>query len=458
MARSALTRGPWSRTRCVCCTVSRGSWPSPISPNWPRPAVVNSRARGVWPRRSPTHISDARVSSATSTAAHLGTDRGETRRSWAVCGSPSATRSSGRHRHPTGHRPAQTLPQLTSPLPRATHHITQPRPGPIQEGQEHPWRVDDPSQRRSRSDRAIRLVVSETGHPATKWASSPTRRRYRQCQWPARRNGLASCSSRTASRCIPQPRRGRIGAVILGDFPVPGRRPAGQPYRWGPLSSRSATSSSVASSTRSERPIDGLGDITSEGERVLELQAPRRQRQPVEESLATGIKAIDAMTAIGRGQRQLVIGNRQTGKTTVCGRLRSSTRRPTGTGDPDKQVRCIYVAIGQRARPSPVKAARRGRRDGVHHHRRCSRLNSAGFKIPSRRTPVRPSVSTGCTRASTSLIVFDDLTKQAEGLSRPFRCCACAPPGRGLPGDVFYLHSRVSGVAPSSPTTWAAAR
>ena len=96
-------------------------------------------------------------------------------------------------------------------------------------------------------------------------------------------------------------------------------------------------------------PIDGLGEIVPEGRRALEVQAPSVvQRQPVEEPLQTGIKAVDAMTAIGRGQRQLIIGDRQTGKTAVCLDTIINQRKNWESGDPNKQVRCIYVAIGQK--------------------------------------------------------------------------------------------------------------
>ncbi|HVE29155.1 MAG TPA: F0F1 ATP synthase subunit alpha, partial [Mycobacteriales bacterium] len=97
------------------------------------------------------------------------------------------------------------------------------------------------------------------------------------------------------------------------------------------------------------QPIDGLGDIAEEGTRPLELQAPSvLQRQPVKEPLQTGIKAIDAMTAIGRGQRQLIIGDRQTGKTTIAIDTILNQKANWATGDPKQQVRCIYVAIGQK--------------------------------------------------------------------------------------------------------------
>jgi len=106
------------------------------------------------------------------------------------------------------------------------------------------------------------------------------------------------------------------------------------------------------------QPIDGMGPINAEEERVLELQAPSvLQRQPVEEPMQTGIKAIDAMTPIGRGQRQLVIGDRKTGKTAVCIDTILNQKANWESGDKDKQVRCIYVAIGQKG--STIAGVRR---------------------------------------------------------------------------------------------------
>src|SRR5436305_5110936 len=104
-------------------------------------------------------------------------------------------------------------------------------------------------------------------------------------------------------------------------------------------------------------PIDGNGEIETDERRALELQAPTVvQRQEVREPLLTGIKAIDAMTAIGRGQRQLIIGDRQTGKTTVCLDAIINQRDNWKSGDEKRQVRCIYVAIGQKG--STIAASR----------------------------------------------------------------------------------------------------
>src|ERR671929_251510 len=104
-------------------------------------------------------------------------------------------------------------------------------------------------------------------------------------------------------------------------------------------------------------PIDGLGDIQAETRRALELQAPSVvQRQSVKEPLMTGIKAIDSMTPIGRGQRQLIIGDRQTGKTAIAIDTIINQKEFWETGDPSKQVRCIYVGVGQKG--STIAAVR----------------------------------------------------------------------------------------------------
>jgi len=151
------------------------------------------------------------------------------------------------------------------------------------------------------------------------------------------------------------------------------------------------------------QPIDGAGDIDAETRRALELQAPSVvQRQSVKEPLQTGIKAIDAMTPIGRGQRQLIIGDRKTGKTTVCVDTILNQRQNWETGDERKQVRCVYVAIGQKAPRSPRSAAfwkRAARWTTPPSSRRRHRMPQASNGL--RHTPVRRSLSTGCIRAST---------------------------------------------------------
>jgi F-type H+/Na+-transporting ATPase subunit alpha len=192
-------------------------------------------------------------------------------------------------------------------------------------------------------------------------------------------------------------------------------------------------------------PIDGLGEIVSTERRVLELQAPSVvQRQDVSEPLLTGIKAIDAMTAIGRGQRQLIIGDRQTGKTTVCLDAIINQRDNWASGDPKKQVRCIYVAIGQKG---STIAGVRGTLDDAGALEYTTIVaapasDSAGFKY------IAPYTGSAIGQhwmydGKHVLIVFDDLTKQAEAY-RTVSLLLRRPPGReAYPGDVFYLHSRL---------------
>ncbi|CAM3879709.1 F0F1 ATP synthase subunit alpha [Tsukamurella ocularis] len=193
------------------------------------------------------------------------------------------------------------------------------------------------------------------------------------------------------------------------------------------------------------QPIDGLGDIEAEEQRVLELQAASvLERQPVEESLATGIKAIDAMTAIGRGQRQLVIGDRKTGKTAVCVDTILNQKANWESGDPTKQVRCIYVAIGQKGSTiAGVKSALD--EAGAMEYTTivaAPASDSAGFKWLA---PYTGSAigQHWMYQGKHVLIVFDDLSKQAEAY-RAISLLLRRPPGReAYPGDVFYLHSRL---------------
>src|SRR5882762_2360161 len=192
-------------------------------------------------------------------------------------------------------------------------------------------------------------------------------------------------------------------------------------------------------------PIDGQGEVTTETRRALELQAPSVvQRQDVKEPLLTGIKAIDAMTAIGRGQRQLIIGDRQTGKTTVCLDTIINQRDNWRSGDPKKQVRCIYVAIGQKG--STIAAARQTLDEaGAMEYTTivaAPASDAAGFKY------IAPYTGSSIGQhwmydGKHVLIVFDDLTKQAEAY-RTVSLLLRRPPGReAYPGDVFYLHSRL---------------
>jgi F-type H+-transporting ATPase subunit alpha len=192
-------------------------------------------------------------------------------------------------------------------------------------------------------------------------------------------------------------------------------------------------------------PIDGLGPIEAEGRRALEVQAPTVvQRQPVKEPMLTGIKAIDAMTAIGRGQRQLIIGDRQTGKTAVCLDTILNQREAWKSGDPSKQVRCIYVAIGQKG--STIASVKGALEEyGAMEYTTivaAPASDPAGFKYlaPYTGSAIGQHWMYGGKHV---LIVFDDLSKQAEAY-RAVSLLLRRPPGReAYPGDVFYLHSRL---------------
>ena len=192
-------------------------------------------------------------------------------------------------------------------------------------------------------------------------------------------------------------------------------------------------------------PIDGMGEIASDERRALELQAPDvMQRKSVHEPLATGIKAIDAMTPIGRGQRQLIIGDRATGKSTIAIDTIINQKANWESGDPDKQVRCIYVAIGQKG--STIAAVRGALEEaGALEYTTIvasPASDSAGFKYLAPYTG--SAIGQHWMYAGKHvLIVFDDLTKQAEAY-RAVSLLLRRPPGReAYPGDVFYLHSRL---------------
>ncbi|MBK6873682.1 MAG: F0F1 ATP synthase subunit alpha [Kineosporiaceae bacterium] len=192
-------------------------------------------------------------------------------------------------------------------------------------------------------------------------------------------------------------------------------------------------------------PIDGLGDIPAETRRPLELQAPTVvQRQSVNEPLMTGIKAIDSMTPIGRGQRQLIIGDRQTGKTAVAIDTIINQKANWASGDPSQQVRCVYVAIGQKG--STIAGVRRALEEaGALEYTTivaAPASDAAGFKYLAPYTG--SAIGQHWMYAGKHVvIIFDDLTKQAEAY-RAVSLLLRRPPGReAYPGDVFYLHSRL---------------
>ncbi|MFI9453489.1 F0F1 ATP synthase subunit alpha [Amycolatopsis sp. NPDC052450] len=235
-----------------------------------------------------------------------------------------------------------------------------------------------------------------------------------------------------------------IGAAILGDFEtvVEGQEvkrtgqvlsvPVGEGYLGRVVNPLGA-------------PIDGLGEIETTDRRPLEVKAASVvERQPVSEPLQTGITAIDAMTPIGRGQRQLIIGDRKTGKTAVAVDTIINQKANWDSGDPKKQVRCIYVAVGQKG--STIAAVKKSLEDaGAMEYTTivaAPASDSAGFKW------IAPYTGSAIGQhwmyeGKHVLIVFDDLTKQADAY-RAISLLLRRPPGReAFPGDVFYLHSRL---------------
>jgi len=193
-------------------------------------------------------------------------------------------------------------------------------------------------------------------------------------------------------------------------------------------------------------PIDGLGEITDIGERrPLELQAAGvMDRQGVNQPLQTGIKAIDAMIPIGRGQRQLIIGDRKTGKTAIAVDTIMNQKSAWDSGDPEQQVRCIYVAIGQKG--STIASVRGALEEaGALEY---TTIVAAPASDPAGYKYVAPYTGSAIGQhwmyqGKHVLIIFDDLTKQAEAY-RAMSLLLRRPPGReAYPGDVFYLHSRL---------------
>src|SRR5271167_2336572 len=184
-------------------------------------------------------------------------------------------------------------------------------------------------------------------------------------------------------------------------------------------------------------PIDGKGPLNSTEVRRLEVQAPGIvARQPVSEPLQTGIKAIDSMTPIGRGQRELIIGDRKTGKTTVA---IDTILNQKGLG-----VKCIYVAIGQKG--SSVAQTVKVLEDFGALEYTVVVVASAGDPAPFKYLAPYAGCAMGqhwMDNGEHALIVYDDLSKQAEAY-RQISLLLRRPPGReAYPGDVFYLHSRL---------------
>jgi len=192
-------------------------------------------------------------------------------------------------------------------------------------------------------------------------------------------------------------------------------------------------------------PLDGKGDIESTELRPLETQAPSVvQRSKVNEALQTGIKAIDAITPIGRGQRELIIGDRQTGKTAIAIDAIINQRENWESGDPARQVKCIYVAVGQKG--STTAQVKQSLEDaGAMQY---TTIVSSPASDPSGFKYIAPYTGSAIGQhwmyqGQSVMIVFDDLSKQAAAY-RTISLLLRRPPGReAYPGDVFYLHSRL---------------
>jgi F-type H+-transporting ATPase subunit alpha len=192
-------------------------------------------------------------------------------------------------------------------------------------------------------------------------------------------------------------------------------------------------------------PLDGKGEIKDTVLRGLELQAPSVvQRAKVSQPLQTGIKAIDAMTPVGRGQRELIIGDRQTGKTAIAIDTILNQKANWESGDPERQVKCIYVAVGQKG--STTAQVRQALEDaGAMAY---TTIVAAPASDPAGYKYIAPYTGSAIGQhwmyaGQHVLIIFDDLSKQAEAY-RAISLLLRRPPGReAYPGDVFYLHSRL---------------
>ena len=235
-----------------------------------------------------------------------------------------------------------------------------------------------------------------------------------------------------------------LGVVVLGDFQE--IQEGMKVYRTGEVLSVPVGDGFMGRVVNPVgEPIDNLGPIEDEGRRALELQAPGvTERKSVHEPLQTGMKAIDAMIPIGRGQRQLIIGDRQTGKTAIGVDAILNQKANWASGDPNKQVRCIYVAVGQKA--STIASVRSTlEREGALEY---TTIVAAPASDPAGLKYLAPYAGSAIGQhwmygGKHVLIIFDDLSKQAEAY-RAVSLLLRRPPGReAYPGDVFYLHSRL---------------
>src|SRR6476660_7728917 len=232
-----------------------------------------------------------------------------------------------------------------------------------------------------------------------------------------------------------------VGVVILGDFS--GIEEGQQVRRTGEVLSVPVGDGYLGRVVDALGvPLDGKGDIEDTVLRALELQAPSVvERAKVSQPLQTGIKAIDAMTPVGRGQRELIIGDRQTGKTAIAIDTIINQKDNWASGDPERQVKCIYVAVGQKG--STTAQVRQALEDaGAMEY---TAIVAAPASDPSVYKYIAPYTGSAIGQhwmyaGQHVLIIFDDLSKQAEAY-RTISLLLRRPPGReAYPGDVFYLH------------------
>ncbi len=241
-----------------------------------------------------------------------------------------------------------------------------------------------------------------------------------------------------------EPGNAEIGVIILGDFT--GIAEGQEVHRTGDILSVPVGDAFLGRVVDPLGvPIDDLGEIVAETTRALELQAPGvTERKSVHEPMQTGLKAIDAMIPIGRGQRQLIIGDRQTGKTALAVDTIINQKANWASGDTNKQVRCVYVAIGQKA--STIAAVRQTLED--HGALEYTTIVASPASDPAGFKYLAPYAGSAIGQhwmyqGKHVLVVFDDLSKQAEAY-RAVSLLLRRPPGReAYPGDVFYLHSRL---------------
>ena len=232
-----------------------------------------------------------------------------------------------------------------------------------------------------------------------------------------------------------------VGAVIFGDYL--GIKEGDQVRSTGQLLSAPCGNAMLGRVVDAlGRPIDGRGPIQSDESRKVDIIAPGiAQRQPVKQPLQTGIKAIDSMIPIGRGQRELIIGDRKTGKTAIAVDTIINQRYTHQTDEP---VYCIYVAVGQKESTVAAVVEALRERDAMDY----TIVVVAGASDAAPMQYIAPY--SGCTmgehfmwQGKNVLCIYDDLSKQAAAY-RQLSLLLRRPPGReAYPGDVFYLHSRL---------------